>query len=235
MDKTTKILSTALLPEASLLALSEQQIHCEEFAFIETEIKLSNEDALFIKNLAKQKALVLFTSAQAVEAVHFCLGKEIPDWQICCISGATKTALVALFGEDKIVASAKDALDLLEEMKEILPQRVVFFCGNKRLDTLPVRLIDKGYELVECIVYDTVFKPQKMTGMFDAILFFSPSGVESFFMKNEMDKETMLFSIGKTTAKALQQRVNNPVIISAQPDKNILVQTLIDFYKKHKL
>lgn len=224
-----------MLPEAALLALSEQQMHCEEFAFIETEIKLSNEDALFIKNLAKQKALVLFTSAQAVEAVHFCLGKEIPDWQICCISGATKTALVALFGEDKIIALAKDALDLLEEMKEILPQRVVFFCGNKRLDTLPLRLIDKGFELVECIVYDSRLKPLKMTGNFDAILFFSPSGVESFFMKNEIDKETMLFSIGKTTAKALQQRVDSPVIISAQPDKHILVQTLIDFYKKHKV
>ena len=47
-----------------------------------------------------------------------------------------------------------------------------------------------------------------MRGIFDAILFFSPSGVESFFMNNEIDKETMLFSIGKTTAKALQQRVN---------------------------
>ena len=210
-------------------------MHCEEFAFIETEIKLSNEDAVFIKDLAKQKALVLFTSAQAVEAVHICLGKEIPDWQICCISGATKTALVALFGEDKIVATAKDALDLLEAMKEIPPQRVVFFCGNKRLDTLPLRLTDKGFDVVECKVYDTILKPQKLEVDYDGILFFSPSGVESFLIENEIAHDAILFSIGKTTAKALQQRVHNPVIISAQPDKHILVQTLIDFYKKDKV
>jgi uroporphyrinogen-III synthase len=51
-------------------------------------------------------------------------------------------------------------------------------------------------------------------------------------MMNEISKAAVLFSIGKTTAKALQQKVNNEVIISAQPDKNILVQTVIDFYKK---
>lgn len=232
MDRTVKILSTALLPETARLALSAQQIHCEEHAFVETEINVAEQDAIFIKDLAKQKVVVIFTSAQAVAAVINCLGDENPDWSICCISGATKTALLAFFDEGKIIASAKDAIDLLEAMEEMVAQKVVFFCGHKRLDTIPVRLLDRGFELIECKVYDTFFKPQKMSGIFDALLFFSPSGVDSFFMMNEICKDAVLFSIGKTTAKALQQKVNNEVIISAQPDKNILVQTVIDFYKK---
>jgi uroporphyrinogen-III synthase len=232
LERIVKILSTALLPEAARVALSAQQIHCEEHAFVETERNLTDEDAAFIKDLAKQKVVVMFTSAQAVTAVMNCLGNEIPDWLICCISGATQTALLAFFGEDKIIASAKDAIDLLEAMQEITPQKVVFFCGNKRLDTLPVSLIDRGFELIECKVYDTFFKPQKLSSNFDALLFYSPSGVDSFFMMNEISKDAVLFSIGKTTANALQQKVNNEVIISAQPDKNILVQTVIDFYKK---
>ena len=222
------------MPEAARVALSAQQIHCEEYAFVETEINVAEQDAIFIKDLAKQKVVVVFTSAQTVAAVINCLGDENPDWSICCISGATKTALLAFFDEGKIIASANDSIDLLHAMNEIVPQKVVFFCGQKRLDTIPVRLTDRGFELIECKVYETILKSKKTNSHYDGLLFFSPSGVESFFVENEISEGTVLFSIGKTTAKALQEKVDNKVIISEQPDKNILVQTVIDFYKQEK-
>lgn len=206
-------------------------MHCDVIPFIDTEMSVSKEEAYFIQRLAQQQVIVLFTSTQAVEAVKSCLNNTVPDWQICCISGATKNAVASLFGTEKIVASAHDAIDLLQEMEKITPQRIVFFCGNKRLNTLPDELMNRGFQFEECIVYQTKLNALKIEKQYDAILFFSPSGVESFLTENIIPEKATLFSIGKTTAKTLSGKVNNDLIIAPQPDKHILVQTLIEFYK----
>lgn len=220
-----------MLPDSALVALSAQQIQCDVIPLIDTEISVSNEEERFIQNLAQQKVLVLITSAQAVAAVKSCFNNTVPDWQICCISGATKNAVASLFGIEKIIASANDAIDLLQEMEKIAPQRIVFFCGNKRLNTLPEALINRGFQCEECEVYQTKLRVLKIEKEYDGILFFSPSGVESFLTENTIPEKATLFSIGKTTAKALSEKVNNEIMIAAQPDKHILVQTLIEFYK----
>lgn len=198
---------------------------------IETKISVSQKDATFIQSLAGQKILVLFTSAQAVDAVKNCFTNTVTDWQICCISGATRKAVISFFGEDKILASANDAVDLLKEMESLAPCKTVFFCGNKRLDTLPEKLTARGFQLTEIEVYETKLTAPKLQEDYDGILFFSPSGVESYLMENIIPAEAILFSIGKTTAGFLANQVNNEIIIAAQPDKNILVQTLIEYYK----
>jgi uroporphyrinogen-III synthase len=198
---------------------------------IETKTSIQHKDAAFIQALAQQKVLVLFTSAQAVEAVKNCLPDIVPDWQICCISGATRKAVASFLGEEKILASANDAIDLLKEMASVSAQDVVFFCGNKRLDTLPENLIARGFQLTEIEVYETKLTAPKLQEEYDGILFFSPSGVESYLIENRIPAEATLFSIGKTTAGFLANQANNEIIIAAQPDKNILVQTLIEFYK----
>jgi uroporphyrinogen-III synthase len=226
------ILSTALLPEDSSAQFSAHNIICDEFPFIQTKEAVTDEIRSLIVAFAHEKKAIIFTSAQAVSAVIDCLGNKQPDWQIFCISGATKKAANDYFGAEAIVGFADDAIGLVKEIEKIPLQEIVFFCGNKRLDTLPVLLYDKGFRVSECIVYETALTPVKLNKAYDAILFFSPSGVESYLSENEIATFAVLFSIGKTTAKALQQKVPNEVIISAHPDKHILVQTVIDFYKK---
>lgn len=206
-------------------------MHCDVIPFIDTEISVSAEEAHFIQQLAQQQVIVLFTSTQAVEAVKSCLNNTLPDWQIACISGATKNAVASFFGTEKIRASAHDALDLLQAMEQIAPQRIVFFCGNKRLNTLPDELMNRGFQFEECVVYQTKLNALKIEKQYDAILFFSPSGVESYWTENTIPEKATLFSIGKTTAKTLSGKVKNDVIIAPQPDKHILVQTLIEYYK----
>ena len=228
------ILSTALLPEQSSARFSAHHIICDEFPFIQTKEKVTDEIRSWIDALAHEKKSIIFTSAQAVSAVIDCLENKQPDWQLFCISGATKKAVADYFGTDKILGIGDDAIELSKQIESIPAQEIVFFCGNKRLDTLPVLLSDKGFRVSECIVYETALTPVKLNQDYNAILFFSPSGVESYLSENKIPASAVLFSIGKTTAKALQQKVPNGVIISAQPDKHILVQTVIDFYKKQK-
>ena len=58
---------------------------------------------------------------------------------------------------------------------------VTFFCGNQRRDTLPDKVRAAGIKVEELVVYETVELPLKVTDHYDAILFYSPSGVRSFF------------------------------------------------------
>ncbi len=227
-------MSTALLSEDSLKNLADANFLCDAIPFIQTYPALTDEIIAQIKSYTQKHIIVIFTSTQAVNAVINCCAGNRPDWQILCISGATKNAVIDFWGNDHIIASADDAIGLTKHFEQIPVQEIVFFCGNKRLDTLPITLSEQGFRVTECIVYETKLTPIKVHKYYDALLFFSPSGVESFLSENQIAADTTLFSIGKTTALALKQKVNNEVIVATQPDKNILVNTVIEFYKNHK-
>ncbi len=227
-------MSTALLPEDALKNLADANFLCDAVPFIQTTAALTDEIIAQIKTYTQEHIIVIFTSAQAVNAVISCCAGNRPNWQILCISGATKKAVVDFWDDDQIIASADDAIGLAKHIEHIPAQNIVFFCGNKRLDTLPTLLTNKGFQVKECIVYETKLTPIKVDKNYNALLFFSPSGVESFLSENTIAPDATLFSIGKTTALALKQNIRNEVIVAAQPDKNILVNTVIEFYKNHK-
>lgn len=215
---------------------AEKQFQAEGFellqhSFIHTQSIFSAETKSFIKDVASQKKIVLFTSANAVNSVIEQLENTKPNWHFYCISGKTKDAVSAYWGTEKILGYGNDALEILETMTSEIPQEIIFFCGNKRLDTLPDTLTDRGFDVKELIVYQTELSSTKLENSFDAIIFFSPSGIESFLQQNTIPMEAILFAIGNTTAKHLEDHCANTIIVSPAPDKNILVKTLIEFYK----
>ena len=65
--------------------------------------------------------------------------------------------------------------------------------------------------------------------IFDAILFFSPSGIESFLEKNNFTNE-QIFCIGTTTASALPTDYKK-VIIAETPTNEILINECINYLK----
>ena len=71
--------------------------------------------------------------------------------------------------------------------------------------------------------------------MYDGILFFSPSAVNSFLLKNKISPKTQLFAIGSTTANALQPFTNQPVIIAETPGKENLLHLAINHFSKSKI
>lgn len=213
--------------------LLSQGFVCDAIPFVQTQIALTESSRAYIQQLQQQKAIVIFTSAQAVQAVASCCIGHKPDWEVYCISGATRKAVEAFLGADQIKAVGDDALGLLQALAQIAPQSISFFCGNKRLATLPNGLMQMGFQVAECIVYATQLCPVSLSQSYDAALFYSPSGVESFLSKNALPESTVLFAIGATTAKCLADRLPNPLHIAAHPDKNILVETVLNFYKKH--
>ena len=68
-----------------------------------------------------------------------------------------------------------------------------------------------------------------MTSKQDGILFFSPSGVESYFKLNSIKDETC-FCIGETTAEALENKKVKNIIISEKPSVESVITQVIEYY-----
>ncbi|MCC8142570.1 MAG: uroporphyrinogen-III synthase [Tannerellaceae bacterium] len=69
-----------------------------------------------------------------------------------------------------------------------------FFCGQRRLNEIPERLSGAAISYKEVIVYETELTPQTLEKTYEGILFYSPSGVESFFSANHPGKATLFFN-----------------------------------------
>src|SRR5690606_13719911 len=155
-----------------------------------------------VKNLLKESLYVIFTSGNAVK--YFLNGdqripdeggttaaKELtadhqaacgalfsPDWKIFCVQGSTSETVAALFGRERIVATATSAFALSEVIIDHLKREkdersLVFFCGNRRRDEIPRACKTNGVPLKEVIVYQTIPMSKVITQEYDAIAFFS--------------------------------------------------------------
>ena len=93
--------------------------------------------------------------------------------------------------------------------------RIAFFAGMHRLNTLPDFFASEKLQVAEITVYDTVFTPITLAAPVDAILFFSPSGVQSYLSAHRAAAE-QVFCIGTTTAQAATPHWAS-VIVATEP------------------
>lgn len=129
-----------------------------------------------------------------------------------------------------VIAYTGYAADLAEIITLIYgKEKFTFFSGNLRRDTLPDALKEAKIVFNEIEVYQTILNPQKVNGTFDGILFYSPSGIQSYLKDNKINKETC-FCIGTTTADALENITNNVIIANQPTVENVIIQC-INYYK----
>jgi uroporphyrinogen-III synthase len=146
------------------------------------------------------------------------------------LAGKTKQAILKVEQlKKKIIAEANNATNLAQKIIESGVKEIVFVCGNKRRDELPVLLNKAGIEIHELTVYETTKTPIVISEDFDAILFFSPSAVQSFFSVNQLKKNTACFAIGETTAGSISDVTNNRIIISKSPSQEEMLAS-VHFY-----
>ena len=87
-------------------------------------------------------------------------------------------------------------------------KKATHFCGNLKRDELNEILTQNKIEVNEIEVYRTVLNERKFEEVFDAVLFYSPSGVQSFIEDNETN-ESIAFCIGQTTANEAKKNQEN--------------------------
>ena len=232
---STKVLSRETIDKASLIDLE-----IDELPFITTEPIKTDELKSNLKSFLQQNITAVFTSKNAVQAFDQIANGNVP-WNIFCIGQSTKKLASKIFGEEKISGVADNAAALSEVILHadatlaIGIKKVIFFCGKQRRDELPIKLKEKGLEVEEIIVYETLETPQKISRKnYDGILFFSPSAVNSFFSLNKINELMQIFVIGKTTADAIQQHTNKELIIAEIPGEENMIDLVISHFSTTK-
>lgn len=198
--------------------------------FIETSLL---EKAGEIKKALAANEVLIFTSANAVRAVEKVFDKAMgKTYKIYCIESNTSKKVAEVFGKSAIVGTSAYGADLAEIIIEKeTANKIFFFCGNLRRDVLPEKLKAAGKNLEILEVYETVDKAQEINKAFDGFLFFSPSAVVSFFKQYPKLNKGNYFAIGTTTQDALLSFVENKkIIISARPEKELLLETAIEYF-----
>ncbi|MBZ4189045.1 uroporphyrinogen-III synthase [Niabella beijingensis] len=214
-NKPLHILSTKQL-DSRLLQLAGDGVELDCIPFIKTRTVSAAALAAAIDQVPLTDAAVIFTSAHAVTAVAAALTAD-PVWKIYCIETATLKKVRELFPRSEIIASAPTGAALVKRIIKKRPGHLFFFCGNLRLETIPDALRQNSISCNELVVYTTTLTPVRINRMYDGILFYSPSGVESFFSLNTITEGTTAVSIGPSTTTALK-KYTSAIVEAATPD-----------------
>ena len=215
-----RILSTKKLSKALKKKFSDAKIELVEKNFIQTK-SISFETP-------QLNDYLVFTSKQAVKSVLKSDVKNVHSISCLCVGSKTRNFL------EKKGFTVIESADYAEDLIQIIDSKYksnsfTFFCGNIRKNTIPNYFQQNKIAYNETIVYETKLKPHQIKEPFDGVLFFSPSGVNSFLEKNSL-KNRICFCIGTTTAKALENRTKN-IVIASQPTVEHVINEVIKYYK----
>lgn len=222
MDSKLTVLSTKILTEIQKHELINNNFDVIEHNFI--SISNKNQE---LKNINNN---LIFTSQNAVLSILESpdvsnLLSSLKEKPVFCVGLKTK-ALLEENGFEVLVY-----VDYAEDLAEIISlvyndENFTFFSGNLRKDLLPKTLKNAKIKFNEIEVYQTTLTSQKITQQLDAILFFSPSGVESYLQNNKIKKE-ICFCIGETTAKALKEYAEN-IVVAEYPSVEAVIEEVIN-------
>ena len=217
-----------ILSTKKLSTTQKEIFHKSEVAFVEY-------DAIQI-NFIDFKAPVeiehaIFTSKNAVKAFfspHNLNSSKLK--RVFCVGEKTKSFLSK--NDQKVVKMAKNASELVNYLvKQDKNHEFYFFCGNRRRDEIPFGLNKAKIDVFEVKTYETELKWRKFGQKWGGILFFSPSGVESFFSENNIEN-SICFCIGKTTAAALKKYSDNIIIADSSNIESVIEKAIAIIKKK---
>lgn len=194
--------------------------------FQDVNISVVDYNAISIKlldfEIPQSLENAIFTSQNAVKSFFRDKNRIIKKgFKSFCVGNKTKH-LLEEYGQN-VIKKTENASELAKFIvKRHKNDAFHYFCGNLRRDEIPSVLKNKKIALFEVKTYETVLKPLKFDQKGDGILFFSPSGVESFTLENEVGN-SLAICIGKTTASEAKKHTNKVVI-----SKNTTVESVIE-------
>lgn len=207
-------------------------MHADVIPFIQTKTIETKEVLQQIEYISGLSATVIFTSRNAVDAVHAHLQNKKPAWKIFSVGNLTSSLVKKIFNEEAVTGVAGNAQALAEKIisHKNFTNEVYFFCGDKRRDELPALLAEHNIAVHEVEVYTTTILQHTIKKDYDGILFFSPSAVKGFFENNAVKGKTVLFAIGDTTAEEIKMFSKNKIIVSDNPGKQDLIDKATEYF-----
>ena len=217
-----QILSTKKLTELQrnllklpLVLIEEDFVNIEFIPIDKEDFKCCPATVIFTSQNAVKSLLRNFERSELCFEKIYCVGKKTSFF-------LEKNGFVVNHFEHYSKALAGFILSQ-KDLKE-----VTFFCGNSRLDELPNTLNDHHIKVNEVVVYKTVLNQIEITNPVDGILFFSPSGVQSYLMaKNSVKPKA--FCIGTTTA-LLAANYFSEIVVVDNPTIEDVIHKVNQYY-----
>ena len=102
----------------------------------------------------------------------------------------------------------------------------IHFCANIAVSILDKKLPLQNISYKKVPIYNTQLLYPKIDEKYQAIVFFSPSGVRSFAKFNDFGDAT-LFSIGKTTSAELEKLTQKKIITSSKNNLSDILNLIL--------
>lgn len=172
-----------------------------------------------------------FTSANAVKYFLENIDKKLlAKKNIFSLQGATREELLLKELVPKIIAPNVDELGKLIKKKkaELNIHKLLHPIGNLTLPDLRKVVLSSGMTYQDINVYHTELNPIPVDAIpFKAILFFSPSAIDSFAMANRFSSERIYVCIGNTTFTRLQYYTDtHNAVIAKKPTPEAMIMAL---------
>ena len=219
-DRKTNVYSTKSLTEDQRL-LFHEKVKSESTDVV--KISLNRIHPRFLKQEIQN---VVITSKNAVESLTTNYSAiELQFKNIYCVGRRTKRLVENKIG--KVTHTENNAKKLAEYLVEYMEgTEVTYFCSDIRLDALPTILSENNLKVNEIEAYQTKYDGVKVNDSIEAVMFYSPSTVESFTQKN--NKEVIAFCIGETTAAEAKKHFSD-VRVAKVPT----VESVIELVNEH--
>ena len=140
----------------------------------------------------------------------------------CFVVGQKTTALLEE-NNYKVTKTAQNGVELGHFIaKNHKNEHFAYFCSKQPRDELPTILKEAAILCNEIVTYETHLNEQSFIQKFDGVLFYSPSGVQSYFSTNKKLPSprgeglgARFFCIGNTTATEARKYTDQVIVSNA--------------------
>lgn len=208
------VLSTKQLSPSQKNLLLNAGLSLTEFNFIQTKtLKL-------VATISEESFQdVIVTSQTTVDFI-----KDFKIESCFCVGEKTALKLKSFGFEVKVIA--ENGKELAQHIIKDYPDlSFTFFGSAKRRPELSEMLEKAKINLKEFFVYDSLKTPKTFKRTFDAVLCFSPMGVDSFFQGNPTST-SKLICIGETTAKQAKLYSDSVFVSTKTSVESVIVKAV---------
>lgn len=183
-------------------------------------VEVIKTEIIKTKTFGLKNNSVIFTSVNGVKAFFengFVANENFAEKnynKIYAVGSQTKKELRKQnFWTFKLCKNASELSNFIIENSA--DEKFLHFCGDLALDILDERLPLQNISYKKIPVYRTELLYPKIDEKYQAVVFFSPSGVRSFAKNNSLEN-TLLFSIGETTSQELRTFTKSEIFTSTE-------------------
>ncbi|MBL4662568.1 MAG: uroporphyrinogen-III synthase [Flavobacteriaceae bacterium] len=195
-------------------------------------IKISFIDFQVPKNIDN----AIFTSQNGVNSFFQHKGASTHIKECFCVGDKTEIELKE--NGQNIVKKSRNASELAHFIvNNHKNESFYYICGSHRRNEIPQQLKNEKISIIELKTYRTELKPKYFDQKWSKIMFFSPTGVESFVEGQKITEngvvampnyfaDTTAICIGDTTAATAKKYIRNVIVANSTTVESVIATTV---------